>query len=908
MKAQPDTDELAAVVADGRAFDWSTVGTHPNIRTLAALWRAVRTQLPGEIAGVRAPRARLTWGVLLLSLVAIGKAAAAAIVATLALESANPMQLATLVSFNAVGVALIYGGVRDLRARHLGLVLLMIGAVVANPLLRQGTADWSSQPTWWLGWLRGVTVEAFLPAALWLFVRDFPTAALSPRNARWLQRGLRVSVSIGLLLLGANMLLAAAVALPGLWALDRNSAGTSYFWLVQFVLLVPALLFVLRRRREAVAVERAKVTAFVLALGLALLPALLVMALANRASPLRPWLLTHFTFTGVVLYSGLIVMPLTTAYAVVAHRVVHIELVLRNTARYALARGTLTIATVGPLVLLAAYAYRHRDIAIGNLFAGATGRSLLIVAAGAAVLLFARQRLLSLLERALSRDSVSLAAALEGFAQRSSQGLGLGDVAEALQRTTADAFHPEVVSLLVADLVRDAFVPVGAPLRPLARTSWLARALARSHEPVSVDLEEPEGVARLLPRGEQEWLADGGVVVLVPLVASGGDLCAILALGRKASAAPYAEADLRFLAALGSAAAPAFEARLLRTTTSSARRLDDVDWDDESGRECPGCGRVYPADTNTCADCQRATVSMAVPARLQGKFTVVRRLGAGAMAVVYLAHDDALDRPVALKTLPRIQPEAVQRLRREARAMASVSHPAVATIHGVESWRAAPVLVVEFLGGGTLADRLRKGPMVEREVVAIARQVLGGLSHLHRAGLLHRDLKPSNIGFTVDGAAKVLDFGLSRLVVGGPARPIFGRDQIGVFQNEAALGIGATGAAGTPLYMSPEVLDGRPPDARHDLWALAIVMREALCGQHPWAGLGVDEVLRRIRAVGAAEPAAGAAWCSKPLAALLARALARDQKRRPQTADEFEHELAGLSYEAVTREIPEMEK
>jgi hypothetical protein len=680
-----------------------------------------------------------------------------------------------------------------------------------------------------------------------------------------------------------------------LWALDRNSAGTSYFWLVQFALLVPALLLMLRRRRDAVPVERAKVTAFVSALGLALLPALLVMALANRASPLRPWLLAHFTFTGVVLYAGLVVMPLTTAYAVLAHRVVHIELVLRNAARYLLARGTLTAATVGPLVLLVGYAYRHRDIAIGNLFAGATGRSLLILAAAAAVLLVSRQRLLSLLERALSRDSVSLATALEGFARRSSQGLGLGDLADALHRTAAESFHPEVVSLLVADQARSAFVPVGAPLAPLARSTWLSAALARSHEPVTVDLEEPDGVARLLPRGEQEWLADGGVVVLVPLVASGGDLCAILALGRMASARPYAENDLRFLAALAAAAAPAVEARLLRTSTSPGRPLDDVDWDNESGRECLACGRVFAADVNTCIDCRKTTVPMTIPARLHGKFTVVRRLGAGAMGVVYLAHDDALDRPVALKTLPRILPEAVQRLRREARAMASVSHPAVATIHGVESWRAAPVLVVEFLAGGTLADRLRHGPIAEAEVVAIARQVLGGLSHLHRSGLLHRDLKPSNVGFTADGAAKVLDFGLSRLVVSGPrAGSLFGRDHDGVVRDEGSLGIDASRLAGTPLYMSPEVLEGHEPDPGLDLWALAIVMREALAGRHPWAGLGVEEVLRRIREVGAPEPAADAPRCSVVLSALLARVLARDPKRRPQTADEFERELATL--------------
>ena len=894
MKVPTDPHELAAVVAEGRAFDWSAVGAGRDVRTLAALWSAVRAQLPGEIAGVRAPRARLAYGVGLLAVAAIGKAAASLVVAAVGSGPVNPVQVATLASFSVVGAGLVYSGIRDLRARHLGVMLLMVGVVVANPLLRQGAAGWEPMPLW-ISWLRGFAVEAFLPATLWLFVRDFPATVLSPRDTRWLRRGLHLSLLTGWLLLGANLLLAAGAVLPGLWALDRNSSGTSYFWLAQFVLLVPAVVLMLRRRRDAAAVERAKVTAFVLALGLALLPALLVIGFASRASPLRPWLVEHFAFTGALLYAGLVVLPLTTAYAVLAHGVVRVELIIRNAARYGLARGTLAAATAGPIVLLAAYAYRHRDLPVGDLFGTAVGQGLLVLAGAAAALLMTRHRLVSLLDRALRRDSVSLAAALDDFARRSSQGQGLGDVAVALGRTADASFHPEVVSLLVADRARQAFVPLGPPLRPLGRATWLAAAFAQSSDPVIVDLEEPDGVARLLPRVDQEWLADGGIVVLVPLVASGGDLCAILALGRMASARSYTDTDLRFLAALAAAAAPAVEARLLRTSTSSSRRLDEIDWEDESGRECRSCGRVFAAEVHACVACGETTTLMAIPARLLGKFALERRLGAGGMGVVYLARDEALDRPVALKTLPRVLPEAVARLRREARAMASVSHPAVATIHGVESWRAAPVLVVEFLSGGTLADRLCRGPLAEAEVVAIARQVLSGLDHLHRAGLLHRDLKPSNIGFTADGAVKVLDFGLSRLVEAVPASgAVFGNDRDGVSVLERAPDLGASGLAGTPLYMSPEVVEGHPPDPRLDLWALAMVMREALVGRHPLAGLGVDEVLRRIRTTGAGEPQASSPTCSDALAALLARALDRDGSRRPQTAAGFERELAGL--------------
>ncbi len=902
MAFHPDPEELAAVVADGRAFDWSALNPGRERRTLTALWRSVRAQSPAGSSDLPRLRAPLAFPLGLLSVVAIAKGIVALVIAALALAPVDGLQVATLVSFGLVGSSLIYGGVRDIRARHLGVLLLLVGSVVVNPLLRQGSAAWTPMPEW-LIWLRGLAVEAFLPAALWLFVRDFPAAAWSPRAERRLRWGLRLSVWVGSALLVANLALAARLSLPGLWAFERNTAGTGFFWPLQFVLLAPALVAMIRRRRDGDPAERAKVTAFVLALVVAVLPAVMVIGLAGRGSPLRPWLLAHFTLTGLILYSGLIVMPVTTAYAVLAHRVIRVELVLRNAARYVLARGTLTTFTVGPVVLLAGYAYRHRDMAIGALVTSPMGRGLLVLAALAATLLVARQRLLSYIDRRLGRDGVSLASALDEFSRRAVQGLGLGEVADALARAVTAAFHPEVVVLLVADHARDAFVALGSPLRPLARGSWLADAMAGTRDPVVVDLERPDDVARLLPRGDQEWLADGRVTVLAPLVASGGDLCAVLVLGRMTSERPYANADLGFLAALTAAAAPMVETRLLRASSwLPGRRPGEVDWDDESGRECPACGRVFAADTHTCPTCAQTTRPMAIPVRLVGKFTLVRRLGEGGMGVVYLAHDDALDRPVAVKTLPGVLPQAVERMRREARAMARVSHPALATIHGMESWRAAPVLVVEYLAGGTLSDRLCRGPMAEPAVVAMTRHVLAGLSHLHRAGITHRDLKPSNIGFTAEGSAKVLDFGLSRLVGDGAGlASIYGQaddahaPEVAEEVGKAAVGgIAGSGLAGTPLYMSPELLNGRAPEARDDLWALAVMMQEALAGTHPWAAFGVDEVIRRIRTTGAPAVMRGGEACSDSLAALLTRALARDQRDRPQSADEFERDLAGV--------------
>ena len=177
--------------------------------------------------------------------------------------------------------------------------------------------------------------------------------------------------------------------------------------------------------------------------------------------------------------------------------------------------------------------------------------------------------------------------------------------------------------------------------------------------------------------------------------------------------------------------------------------------------------------------------------------------------------------------------------------MASVEHPSLATIFGVEIWRQTPVLVVEHLSGGTLATKLLAGRLEIREAIAIAVPLADALGVLHREGMLHRDIKPSNIGFARNGTPKLLDFGLARLLERSTAHP----------SPEAALSrlsseqSSRTTVAGTPLYLSPELLSGAPPAERDDLWAFAVVFVEALAGVNPFIASTVGNVLRRIRDV-----------------------------------------------------------
>ncbi len=155
--------------------------------------------------------------------------------------------------------------------------------------------------------------------------------------------------------------------------------------------------------------------------------------------------------------------------------------------------------------------------------------------------------------------------------------------------------------------------------------------------------------------------------------------------------------------------------------------------------------------------------------------------------------------------------------------MATVTHPAVAQIHGIESWRGRPFLVVEFLSRGTLEDRLRRGPVPAARALDIAALLAGALAALHEAGYLHGDVKPSNVGFASDGSPKLLDFGLAREA------------------NDA------TSGGGTARYLSLEVLSGRPADEADDVWSLCVMLYEMVSGEHPFAGGGADEVRDSIR-------------------------------------------------------------
>src|SRR6202163_4754400 len=220
-----------------------------------------------------------------------------------------------------------------------------------------------------------------------------------------------------------------------------------------------------------------------------------------------------------------------------------------------------------------------------------------------------------------------------------------------------------------------------------------------------------------------------------------------------------------------------------------------------------------------------------------GPYEIQSPLGAGGMGEVYRARDARLDRSVAIKILPThlsSNPEAKQRFDREARAISSLNHPNICTLHDVGHQDGIDYLVMEFLEGETLADRLRKGPLPLQQTLKYGIEICEGLEKAHRSGVIHRDLKPGNIMLTKSGA-KLMDFGLAKASVMRPAASSSAMVTLSTPAESDPLTAQGT-VVGTFQYMSPEQVEGKEADARSDIFSLGAMLYEMTTGKRAFEG------------------------------------------------------------------------
>ncbi|MCG6922750.1 MAG: serine/threonine protein kinase, partial [Acidobacteria bacterium] len=261
-------------------------------------------------------------------------------------------------------------------------------------------------------------------------------------------------------------------------------------------------------------------------------------------------------------------------------------------------------------------------------------------------------------------------------------------------------------------------------------------------------------------------------------------------------------------------------------------------------------------------------------------FRITDRLGEGGMGEVYRGEDTRLGRSVAVKVLPATfvaDPERLARFEREARLLASLSHPNIAGIHDVGQDGGTHFLVMELAPGETLAARLARGPLPLDEALAAAAQISEAVAAAHEQGIVHRDLKPGNVMVTADGAVKVLDFGLAKAVA--PETVSGSAPHLSQSPTLAHPGTLAGVLLGTAAYMSPEQANGRTVDRRADVWAFGCVLFEMLSGRPAFGGETVAETLA---AVLRAEPEWSALPAGTPagVVSVLRRCLEKDPRRR----------------------------
>src|SRR5579864_2789698 len=275
-----------------------------------------------------------------------------------------------------------------------------------------------------------------------------------------------------------------------------------------------------------------------------------------------------------------------------------------------------------------------------------------------------------------------------------------------------------------------------------------------------------------------------------------------------------------------------------------------------------------------------------------GPYQIVGSLGAGGMGEVYRARDPRLGRDVALKVLPEMFARDVERMarfEREARVLASLNHPNIAVLYGLEDSQGTRALVMELVDGPMLGQRIAAGAMSCEEALPITKQIAEALEYAHERGIIHRDLKPANIKLTGDGQVKLLDFGL--------AKALEGESSAEDSQNSPTLTAAATRAGvllGTAAYMSPEQARGKHVDRRADIWAFGCVLYEMLTGRKVYSGETTSDILAGVIR---AEPdwAAMPATVPRRIGDLVRRCLQKDPKQRLRDIGE-----ARIALDAVT--------
>ena len=888
-RERPVVDAADALTLD-QDVDWDRCAreaTPPNRRTLRNL-RVVADVLsgsrtPGETADGKAPESPHVLGGAVVRLVvrALITVAALWVAASLLLSlwGWNTFQreygeVATYVALlfagpSATACLFLYAGRRDPRTWLLGAYFLLVATLV-NPFQLLGILR-GAPPVEPFGYpdfaFPYIYPFMFAPAFLWAFARECPRVRRGTRLDDLARRMVPVSVLSGCLVwIGTVTWLVLARA--GRVPLAISWLIFDGIFVAISVLSLGAAVVLVLRARTAPAHEAPRLVLFSVAF--LMYDGLRVVYNVAEAFTAGDWL-SNYRWSPVIAVLQLLRFPglFLLWYAVLAVRVPHLREVVRASLRRLLTRAwPLAIGAAGPAAVLVWLLANRPEQAVGEVAADPLVQLLGAVAVLALLAAVVRRLLLVRLDAWLYPDTADQRQVLADATTELAKAGHFTQMSRIVRRTAKRGCGAPVTLLVRLDDASEAGDlnnPTG-DIPPLARESAIVHMLETAGGTLCVHPDDDTSYFSLLPADDRRWVVDSGADTIVPVPGPGAELPGVLVAGRRFDGRVARPVDLPFLELLGAAAGLAV-GRVLAMRTPRAGSLETP-----AAEECPTCGCVSKAGEPAACDCGTRYVASEAPKLLARKYRLTRRLGSGGMGAVYLARDLRLERDVAVKTLTGVSVFRLMGSKPEAWAMATVSHPAVAQIYGIESWRDRPFLVVEFLPRGTLADRLRSGPLPAGRALEIAALLADALAALHEAGYLHGDVKPSNVGFASDGSPKLLDFGLAREA------------------NDS------TGLGGTVRYLSPEVLSGRPADEADDVWSLCVMLYEMVRGQHPFAGGEPDDIRSRIRRqrLSRGVPIASGPAPSPAVAAFAAAVLTARRAARPASARTFAGSLRGV--------------
>ena len=585
-----------------------------------------------------------------------------------------------------------------------------------------------------------------------------------------------------------------------------------------------------------------------------------------------------------------VAVPISVGYAVLKHRVFDIQVVIRRGLQHLFAKQVLRLILALPLAALAWAIIINRDRPLTGILS--SNPLLVLVIAAAGLSLKFRRQLTQWIDRRFFREAYNQERILLNLIDRIKELDSMPELSRMVSKEVEAAIHPERVYVFYrGDERRDLTLGYSSggqsqDLR-IAEESELLHWMRRQRG--AQDFPPPPHNS--LPEHASAWLAQLDVNLIVPMSGADDRLAGLLLLGEKKSEEPYTSNDRQLLEAITSQMAVVYENVWLKEQAAKERKIKHEvlarleEQQINLVKECPACGACYDSENEVCARDQRElTLSLPVERVIDQKYRLEQMIGRGGMGAVYEATDLRLNRKVAIKIMLGNMfgdRTALRRFEREAQASARLNHTNIITVYDYGSIRTeGAYLVMELIRGSTLRLELTRVGQLDSQTAAVwFTQILEGVQAAHQAGVIHRDLKPENVLISRHAAGrkriKILDFGLARISQLDPSNP----------QSLTTPGT----VMGTFAYMSPEQVLGEEVDERGDIFALGVMVVEALTGCRPFLGRTSTELITAI--LQAPFHLTGEADAVEQLNRVLQRCLAKDRRQRFPSVAAMQQEL-----------------